>query len=241
MLGIVVVGLTDLHYRGLRVLRELVLDTETTGLDPALGHRIVEIGCVELINYIPTGRTYHQYLNPERDMPDGALRIHGLSQEFLSKFPRFIDIVENFIEFIGEDMLVMHNSSFDMGFINNELARISREKLPSSRSIDTLQLARSKFPGAQVSLEALCRRFEVDDSSRNKHGALLDAELLAAVYLQLIGGRQPDLDLSSAKLELKDRENSKKLRNARAHTVSKAEREAHDAFVARLPDPLWKR
>ena len=222
-------------------MREVVLDTETTGLDPASGDRIVEIGCVELLNHMPSGKTYHQYVNPQRDMPEGAFRVHGLSEAFLSEYPGFAEVAEQFLEFIGNDQLVIHNASFDMGFINSELDRVSRDRLPMSRSTDTVQMARDKFPGAQASLDALCRRFEVDNSSRDKHGALLDAELLSEVYLQLIGGRQPDFELASEKKELVVKSVTGKTRPARAHAASEAELVANDAFVARLSNPIWKK
>ena len=221
------------------IMREVVLDTETTGLDPASGDRIVEIGCVEHINHMPSGKTYHQYVNPQRDMPEGAFRVHGLSEAFLSEYPGFAEIAEQFLEFIGDDQLVIHNASFDMSFINCELARVSRDRLPMSRSIDTVQMARAKFPGAQASLDALCRRFEVDNSSREKHGALLDAELLSEVYLQLIGGRQPDFELAGEKKELVVKNETGKTRPPRAHAASEAELAANNAFVTRLSNPIW--
>ena len=221
-------------------MREVVLDTETTGLDPASGDRIVEIGCVELANHVPSGKTYHQYLNPEREIPEEAFRVHGLSAPFLSEYPGFAEIADEFLEFIGDDPLVIHNAAFDMGFINNELARIARELLPISRSVDTVQLARAKFPGAQASLDALCRRFEVDNSSRDKHGALLDAELLAEVYLQLIGGRQPNLELAGEKQDQKVDVEIGKTRPPRSHSASDGERAANDALIARLTKPIWR-
>jgi DNA polymerase-3 subunit epsilon len=177
-------------------MREIVLDTETTGFDPATGDRIVEIGAVELFNHMPTGKVYHQYINPERDMPEDAFNVHGLSEEFLSDKPVFADIADAFVEFIGESKLIIHNASFDMKFLNAELGWVKRVLLPMDQAIDTLEIARKKYPGAQNSLDALCRRFGVDNSGREKHGALLDSELLAEVYLELVGGRQPDLVLS---------------------------------------------
>ncbi|MBT3931852.1 MAG: DNA polymerase III subunit epsilon, partial [Rhodospirillaceae bacterium] len=177
-------------------MREIILDTETTGLDPASGDRIVEIGCVVAQHHIPTGETYHVYVNPERDMPIEAFNVHGLSEEFLSDKPVFAEVVAAFLEFIGDSQLVIHNASFDMKFLNAELKRLGFPVLPMERSTDTVALARRTFPGAQASLDALCRRFEIDLSRREKHGALLDAELLAEVYLQLRGGRQPDLALA---------------------------------------------
>ena len=178
-------------------MREIVLDTETTGLDPENGHRIVEIGCVEIDNLLPTGRTFHVYLNPERDMPAEAEAVHGLSADFLADKPRFIEIVDEFLDFIGDAPLVIHNAAFDMRFLNAELVRAGREPLPPSRAVDTLALARTRFPGANNTLDALCTRFNVDLSAREKHGALLDSELLAAVYLPLKGGPQPGLELAS--------------------------------------------
>ena len=179
-------------------MREIVLDTETTGFDPATGDRIVEIGAVELMNHLPTGRTFHKYLNPERDVPAEAVAVHGLTDEFLRDKPLFADVAAEFVTFIGDDAkLVIHNAAFDMKFLNAELKMIGKAQLPWSRALDTLALAREKFPGAQNSLDALCRRFGIDNSSRTLHGALLDSEILAEVYLELIGGRQPDLVLSA--------------------------------------------
>ncbi len=179
-------------------MREIVLDTETTGLDPAAGDRIVEIGALELVNHMPTGRTFHHYINPERPMPQEAFAVHGLSSAFLSDKPVFAAIEEDFLAFVAEDRLVIHNAAFDMKFLNAELARLGRPALPMTRAIDTLDLARRRFPGALNSLDALCRRFGVDNSNRKLHGALLDSELLAEVYLELIGGRQPGLTLGAA-------------------------------------------
>ena len=177
-------------------MREIVLDTETTGLDPAGGDRIVEIGGVELVNHMPTGRSFHAYINPERDMPAEAFAVHGLSAEFLSDKPKFREVAPDFLAFVGDATLVIHNASFDMKFLNAELGWIEAETLPWSRAVDTLDIARRRFPGALNSLDALCRRFGVDNSGREKHGALLDSELLAEVYLELMGGRQPDLTLT---------------------------------------------
>lgn len=177
--------------------REIVLDTETTGFEPSEGHRIVEIGCVELDGLLPTGKTFHVYINPQRDMPAGAYEVHGLSAEFLSGFPVFEAQVEGFLDFIGDAPLVIHNASFDMKFINAELTTLGRPVLPSSRAIDTLAMARKAFPGSPASLDALCRRFGIDNASRTLHGALLDSELLAEVYLELRGGRQPGFGLDA--------------------------------------------
>lgn len=173
------------------------MDTETTGLDPHEGHRIVEIGGVELLNHMPTGRTFHKYINPRRDMPAEAFEVHGLSSEFLSDKPLFEAIAQEFVDFVGEAVLVIHNAPFDMKFLNAELEWAGLRKLPMSRSIDTLAMARKKFPGSPASLDALCRRFGIDNSTRTLHGALLDSEILADVYLELIGGRQPDFALAT--------------------------------------------
>ena len=182
-------------------MREIVLDTETTGFEPSEGDRIVEIGAVELFNHLPTGRTYHQYINPERNMPEAAFNVHGLSEEFLSNKPLFKDIAQDFIDFIKDSKLVIHNASFDMKFLNAELKWVNRPALPNNQAIDTLAIARRKFPGSPASLDALCRRFGIDNSSRTLHGALLDSEILAEVYLELVGGRQPDLVLSGPEVK----------------------------------------
>ncbi|MBX3489745.1 DNA polymerase III subunit epsilon [Parvibaculum sp.] len=227
-------------------MREIVLDTETTGLSPQDGHRLVEIGCLELFNHVATGKFFHAYLDPERDMPEGALKIHGLTTDFLRGQPKFADKADEFLEFIGEDQLVIHNASFDMGFINAELKRIGRAALPMARAIDTLDIARRKFPGAQNNLDALCRRFDIDNSAREKHGALLDSELLAEVYLELMGGRQPGLvlqaDIEAARSPGAD--TAKVQAQARPAPLpprlTDAEREAHEAFVAGLRgEALW--
>ncbi len=176
-------------------MREIVLDTETTGLDPAAGHRIVEIGCIELFHQVPTGKTFHRYLNPERDSDWGALAVHKLTHEFLLRQARFAEIADELLAFIGDGQLVIHNAEFDMRFLNHELGLAGRLALPMSRVVDTIMIARQKYPGAQASLDALCRRFEVDLAVRTeRHGALIDAGLLAKVYLELVGGRQPGLD-----------------------------------------------
>jgi DNA polymerase-3 subunit epsilon len=178
-------------------MREIVLDTETTGLEPAEGHRVVEIGAVELVNQRPTGRTFHQYVHPERDVPAEAYAVHGIGDALLADKPVFAAIAESFLAFLGEDRLVIHNAAFDMRFLNAELERAGRAPLDPARVVDTLEMARRKFPGAPASLDALCRRFGVDNSGRTKHGALLDAEILAEVYLCLAGGRQPGLVLEA--------------------------------------------
>lgn len=179
-------------------MREIVLDTETTGLDPASGDRIVEIGCVELIDHFPTGAEFHAYLNPERDMPAEAEKVHGLSAAFLADKPVFAAVADEFLAFIGDAPLVIHNAGFDMKFLNAELARLGHETLPDARAIDTLAMARIKFPGARVALDELCKRFNIDATGRTKHGALIDADLLAQVYLELLGGRQKRFALAPA-------------------------------------------
>lgn len=224
-------------------MREIVLDTETTGLDPASGDRIVEIGCVELVNHLASGESFQCYINPERDIPEGAFRVHGLSKQFLSDKPVFADIGEAFLEFIGEDKLVIHNASFDLSFLNSELERIGRPILPLARAIDTLALARHKFPGAPANLDSLCRRFEIDNTERDLHGALLDAQLLAEVYLELIGGRQPNLVLPGNQARVADRKVEAERHNAReprAHAPTSEELVAHTAFIATLKDTIWK-
>lgn len=219
-------------------MREIVLDTETTGLDPNDGHRVVEIACVELLNHVPTGNHFHRYINPMRDMPEEAYNVHGLSAEFLSTHPLFEAVVDEFLEFIGNDKLIIHNAEFDLKFLNWELKQVGRPKL-SCPVEDTLLMARRKFPGAQASLDALCRRFEIDLSARSKHGALLDGELLAAVYLELLGGRQPDLALATVAAATARAVVERILRPARPHGPSEAELEAHAAFMKKLKEPLW--
>lgn len=228
-------------------MREIVLDTETTGFDPDTGDRIVEIGAVELVNHLPTGQHFHVYINPERAMPADAQAIHGLSTEFLADKPRFAEIAADFMAFIGPDTrLIIHNASFDMKFLNAELRRAGHPVLPTSRALDTVLMARTKFPGAPVSLDALCRRWGIDNSNRTLHGALLDSELLAEVYLELIGGRQPDLVLVPQTTATVEGPASAPIRPRAPRPVplppriTAAEREAHAAFVARLgAKSLW--
>ena len=223
-------------------MREVVVDTETTGLDPAEGHRIVEIGCLELVNHVPTGREYQTYLNPDRDMPSGAFEVHGLSAAFLADKSRFAEVADAFLDFIGDDKLVIHNAGFDLGFINAELGRIERPPLPRSRAIDTVEIARRKFPGAPGNLDALCRRFAIDATARSRHGALLDAGLLASVYLALIGGRQPGLGLAARAAAAATAEvAATAARPPRPHAPTDAETAAHAAFVDGLKDPIWRR
>lgn len=221
-------------------MREIVIDTETTGLDPRNGDRIVEIAAVELVNHLPTGRVFHHYLNPEREMSEDAFAIHGLGTEFLADKPRFAEIADSFVQFIDSARLVIHNAEFDLAFLNAELGRVSQAGLGRDRAIDTLALARQKFPGAPASLDALCRRFAIDNSARAKHGARLDAELLSEVYLELIGGRQAGFDLAAAPGVLQVAiEAVRRFRPPRPHAPSVAELAAHAALVARLKEPLW--
>ena len=222
-------------------MREIVLDTETTGLSPRDGDRIVEIGCIELVNHVATGETYHQYVNPERPMPEEAFAIHGLSDDFLSGQPVMADVMDGFMEFIGDAALVIHNAEFDMRFINAELDRLGREELPMSRAVDTVRMAREKFPGAPASLDALCRRFDIDNSARSLHGALLDAQLLAEVYLELIGGRQPGLELKADKAKSGTRAGSAERRAPRPHGAGEEELAAHKAFLEKIENPVWRR
>jgi DNA polymerase-3 subunit epsilon len=230
-------------------MREIVLDTETTGLEPEQGDRIVEIGGVELLNHMPTGRTYHQYINPERSMPQEAFAVHGLGDEFLRDKPVFKSIAQEFLDFVGDAKLVIHNASFDMKFINAELGWLGRHPLPNDQAIDTLTIARRKFPGSPASLDALCRRFAIDNSARTLHGALLDSEILAEVYLELIGGRQPDFGLAptaAAAPSTADRSDQawrpSKRTNPLPPRISKAEEEAHAAFVEKLGEgALWSK
>ncbi len=229
------------------MMREIVLDTETTGLDPQTGDRIVEIGAVELVNHLPTGQTYHQYINPQREMPTEAFEVHGLGDEFLRDKPLFEKIAPKFLEFIGEATLVIHNAAFDMKFLNAELGWAGLPLIPNSRALDTLAIARKKFPGSPNSLDALCRRFGIDNSSRKLHGALLDSEILAEVYLELIGGRQPDFGLSGeVSSPGVDRNSADRRPQARPQPlpgrITDEEAAAHAAFVESLgEDALWKK
>lgn len=226
-------------------MREIVFDTETTGFDPFSGDRLVEIGCVEVENYLPTGRSFHQYVNPERDMPEGAFRIHGLSAEYLKDFPVFSEIYGEFVDFVGDAKLVAHNASFDMKFINWELAQVGHGKIPMSRAVDTLEIARRKFPGSPNTLDALCKRFAIDNSNRVKHGALLDAELLAEVYLELMGGRQRGFSLvpeekASVDVNTGVRDKENMFRTPRPHFATDTERGRHEAFIAPMgAAALW--
>lgn len=225
-------------------MREVVLDTETTGLDPDTGDRIVELGAVELLNHMPTGRVFHRHVNPQRDVPAEAVQVHGLTAAFLSDKPVFSAVVAEFLAFLGDARLIIHNAAFDMKFINAELGWAGHPTLPWARALDTLEMARRRFPGAQNTLDALCRRFGVDNTGRTKHGALLDSELLAEVYLELIGGRQPDLVLTvvrgpaAAGTVWVPPPRPRPL----APRITEAELAAHAAFVAGLGEKaLWLR
>ena len=220
-------------------MREVALDTETTGINPGSGHRIVDIGCVELVNHVATGRTFQRYVNPERDMPEEAFGVHGLSAEFLAGHPVFARVVDDLLEFLGESPLVIHNAGFDLAFLNAELARLDRPPLPPDRAIDTVHLARRKFPGAQASLDALCRRFQIDLSDRTLHGALKDARLLADVYLELIGGRQPGLALAAAGAGTAGT-GERPARPPRPHAPTPGEDAAHAKFLGDLDMPIWR-
>jgi len=227
------------------VIREIVLDTETTGLSPASGDRVVEIGCVELINHVPTGRNFHAYLNPEQSMPEEARRVHGLDDQFLADKPLFAAEAEKFLAFIGDATLVIHNAAFDMGFLNAELERIRRPQL-SNPVIDTVQLARQVHPGARVSLDALCKHYGIDNSRRALHGALLDSEILAEVYLELIGGRQVALALSAEVIAISAADRAAQPRRAARPIplpprIGATDRVAHEALVESLGDKaIWR-
>ncbi|MFQ5773810.1 MAG: DNA polymerase III subunit epsilon [Kiloniellaceae bacterium] len=224
-------------------MREIVLDTETTGLDPEAGHRIVEVACLELMYCVPTGRHFRKYVNPERDMPADAQSVHGLTAEFLARHPPFGQIVEEFLAFIDDAPLVIHNAQFDLRFLNAELARVGRPPLDPARAVDTVALARQRFPGAQVSLDALCRRFEIDTSARTLHGALLDCQLLADVYLELRGGRQPGFDLGQVRGAGGQAQPAERrpVRPPRPHAPTQEEIGAHEALLGKIKDPIWRR
>ncbi|WP_102223920.1 DNA polymerase III subunit epsilon [Acidimangrovimonas sediminis] len=230
-------------------MREIVLDTETTGFNHQVDDRMVEIGCVELLNHLPTGRTFHKYINPQRDMPDGAFQVHGLSAEFLSDKPVFAQIADEFLEFIGDAKLVIHNAGFDVPFLNSELRRLNLPPIPMEQAVDTLLIARRRFPGAGNSLDSLCRRFGIDNSQREKdgHGALLDSEILAKVYLELVGGRQPDFGLNAVQETAGPGAAAEAWRPKLRPTplpsrITDEEAAAHAAFVDKLGDgAIWKK
>lgn len=226
-------------------MREIVFDTETTGIDPLSGDRVVEIGCIELIDGVETGVSWHRYINPERSMPAEAFAVHGLSDSFLADKPKFAELVEEFLEFVGPDTrLIAHNAAFDFGFIDAELTRCRRDPLCRTRMVDTMAIARARHPGAKHSLDALCVRYGIDRSHRLKHGALLDAELLAQVYIELNGGRQIGLalgalDALAGEREIRITPRERPFRTPRVHTASEAELAAHAAFIARIAQPIW--
>jgi len=232
-------------------MREIALDTETTGINPQDGHRIIEIGALELMHHLPTGRKLHLYINPEREIDDGATAVHGITLDFLADKPIFADIVDEFLTFIGLDQLVIHNAAFDMAFINAELARLDRPLLSMGQATDTLSMARKKFPGAQANLDALCRRFEIDNTHRNLHGALVDADLLASVYIELLGGRQPGLSLGADEItknqapkihtdkSLNFQIDENNIRPIRIHAPTDDELAAHSRFLAGIKNPIW--
>ena len=228
-------------------MREIVLDTETTGFDPQSGDRIVEIGAIELMGHVPTSNVFHEYIDPEREMPKEAFEVHGLGDEFLRGKPKFAQIGQRFLDFIGDAKLVIHNAAFDMKFLNAELNWMGLPTLPFSRAIDTLEIARRRFPGSPASLDALCRRFTIDNSSRTLHGALLDSEILAEVYLELIGGRQPDFALSatavgSSTLSVQSEWKTTARPVPLDPRITAQEQQAHAKFIEELGDAaLWKK
>jgi DNA polymerase-3 subunit epsilon len=234
-------------------MREIIFDTETTGLDPKSGDRMVEIGCIEMVGRVETGRTFHAYFNPDRDMPVEAERVHGLSAAFLATKPRFAEVVDELLEFLGDAPLIAHNAGFDFGFLNNELELVGRAPVSLERMVDTVVLARRKHPGAKLSLDALCTRYGIDRSHRVKHGALLDAELLAQVYVELTGGRQIGLGLADAPAVPGDGAPGGTAaswhrpaalgprREPRPHAATAEELERHRAFIAGIANALWSR
>lgn len=226
--------------------REIVLDTETTGMDPEDGHRIIEIGCVELLNHLPTGQVWHHYINPERDVEAGAVAVHGIKTEFLKDKPVFGELVGSFLDFVGDAKLVIHNAAFDIKFLNAELKGYGFPPFKLADAIDTVLIARKKYPGSPANLDALCRRFGVDLSGRELHGALLDAQLLAAVYLELIGGRQHGLGLAAqnatnatAAAGASEKRKERPYRAPRSFTLSQQEQDDHGKMIAGLKNPLW--
>ena len=225
-------------------MREIIFDTETTGLDPKSGDRMVEIGCIEMVNRVQTGNTFHAYFNPERSMPSAAEAVHGLGDAFLANKPLFAELAEELLEFLGDSPLVAHNAGFDFGFLNRELEICGREEVSRERMVDTVALARVRHPGAKLSLDALCTRYGIDRSHRTKHGALLDAELLAQVYVELLGGRQIGLELAAESREtvaisVSQVRKERPFRQPRPHGPNEAERAAHAEFLKTIDSPLW--
>lgn len=223
-------------------MREIVIDTETTGLNPFEGDKIVEIGCVEMINHVPTNKVFHKYINPQRDIPEEVIKIHGITEEFLKDKPTFAEIADEFLDFISSDNLVIHNAAFDMSFINSELVAINKKPIDMQRVIDSLAIARHKFPGDKASLDSLCKKFGIDNSHRTKHGALLDAELLSEVYLELVGGREPSLVMSSFKKQnIEKNKTLEKNYKERYFKASEEELEKHRNFLNKLKNPVWNK
>jgi len=227
-------------------IREIVFDTETTGFDPTTGDRLVEIGAVELINHVPTGKTYHQYINPEREVPEEVVKVHGLTTEYLKDFPIFSEVAQDWIDFVGDDgVLVAHNAPFDMKFINYELTKLGYNEYKWDRVVDTLEIAKAKFPGQRNNLDALCKRFNIDNSARTFHGALLDAQLLAEVYLELLGGAEPTMDLDNLphtekKINLNVVDNKRIYREPRIFALTEEENIAHHSFLEKnIKNALW--
>lgn len=228
-------------------MREIVLDTETTGMDPKDGHRIIEIGCVELINHLPSGKVWHEYINPEREVDAGAVAVHGIKTEFLKDKPTFGELVGSFLDFIGDAKLVIHNAEFDVKFLNAELKPFGFPQIKLTDTVDTVLMARKKYPGQPANLDALCRRFNIDLSGRELHGALLDAQLLSAVYLELLGGRQHGLGLGTVSAQPSSEQmlsdisspQDRKFREPRAHQATEEELEAHQKMLAGLKGSLW--
>ena len=232
------------------MVREIVFDTETTGFDPENGDKLVEIGAVELINHIPTGVTYHQYINPQREVPEEAFKVHGLSYDYLKQFPTFDKIVDEWLDFVGDGILVAHNASFDIKFVNYEQKQLGKTQFTWDRVVDTLEIAKTLFPGARVNLDALCKRYNVDNTDRTLHGALLDAQLLAQVYLELLGGREPSLLLDknkNAQVSLasptdsdKRQLSEKKFREPRVFVLSEEDEAKHREFLEKkIKNPIW--
>jgi DNA polymerase-3 subunit epsilon len=227
-------------------MREIVLDTETTGMDPLEGHRIIEIGCIELLNHLPTGSNLHLYINPGREVPAEAVAVHGITNEFLADKPSFSEVYNDFLSFIEDAQLVIHNAEFDLKFLNYELQQVGHGGLAGSKIVDTLMMARKNFPGSPANLDALCRRFNIDNSARELHGALLDSEILAEVYLELLGGRQHGLGLvveaGAAAIEaVKEAVSKRTHREPRKFTITPEEEKLHEAMLEKLDDPLWKK
>lgn len=227
------------------MVREIVFDTETTGFKAEEGEKLVEIGAVELINHIPTGKTYHQYINPQKEVPEEAFKVHGLSYDFLKDYPIFSEVADEWLEFVGEDaVLVAHNASFDINFLNYELKQINRPQFSWDRVVDTLEIARNLFPGSRVNLDALCKRFNIDNTERTLHGALLDAELLAKVYLELLGGVEPTMlggeKKTASKTEFFEGKMEKAFREARDFPINEEELKAHEAFLSgKIKEAIW--